>query len=176
MEIWKTLKYKGITYNDYSLSSGGKIMRNKTGRIYKYHLDHNGYPQVTVYVGYNKETKRLYNKTIVIHKAVGECFIPNPYNKKFINHKDGNKLNSDYTNLEWCTHKENMIHASKTGLLNSNASRGVNNGLSKLSVDDVKFIRNHYKQDYTCKQLMHKYNISKSTVQNVYKRKTYNNI
>ena len=33
-----------------------------------------------------------------------------------VNHIDGNKLNNDLSNLEWCTHSENTIHAINNGL------------------------------------------------------------
>ena len=37
--------------------------------------------------------------------------IPNPLNKPFINHIDGNKGNNTLENLEIITHKENMRHS-----------------------------------------------------------------
>ena len=41
------------------------------------------------------------------HKAVALAWIPNPQNLPIINHKDENKLNCFYLNLEWCTSSYN---------------------------------------------------------------------
>lgn len=55
-------------------------------------------------------------KKATIHKIVAKAFIPNPDNKPYINHIDGNKLNNYVDNLEWCSPKENNLHARETGL------------------------------------------------------------
>lgn len=45
-------------------------------------------------------------------------FNPNNTGKKLeINHIDGNTMNNRLDNLEWCTHQENLQHASNHRLL-----------------------------------------------------------
>lgn len=43
------------------------------------------------------------------------AFIPNPHNKPCVNHLDANRVNNLVGNLEWCTHRENMIHCRSLG-------------------------------------------------------------
>lgn len=62
----------------------------------------NGYCRI-----YARQTSTHKRKDLYIHRLVAEYFIPNPQNKKYVNHKDCHRDNNIVTNLEWCTAKEN---------------------------------------------------------------------
>ncbi len=85
------------------------IVRNKDGKIMKLNVAATGY--LTFAISHNgKKTRKSH------HRAVAEAFIPNPDNKEFVNHEDGNKQNNDPSNLTWTTPAENNEHARRTGL------------------------------------------------------------
>lgn len=45
-----------------------------------------------------------------INRLVAQAFIPNPGELPFVNHKDRDRKNNHYTNLEWCTPQGNTDH------------------------------------------------------------------
>lgn len=100
----------------YQASTNGAIRsvdrltasRPAKGKILKPSLQNSGYLIVGLCRG--KKTK-----TILVHRAVALTFIPNPEGKKYVNHKDGNKLNNSVSNLEWCTFSENIQHSYDNG-------------------------------------------------------------
>jgi len=63
--------------------------------------------------------KNRTHKTLFVSRIVAITFVPNPYCKPCVNHIDGNTFNNTPSNLEWCTYKENMQHAIRTGLNNN---------------------------------------------------------
>lgn len=116
-------------------------------------------------------------KLIKAHRAVAETFIDNPYSKPQINHIDGNKLNNCVNNLEWVTAKENSIHTVKHGLWKPKF--GEDNPVSKLTKEDVEYIREHYiprDDEYGCEALARKFNVHHSRISDAYYHKTYKDI
>lgn len=105
MEVWKPIE----GFEHYAVSNHGNIKNLKTGRIRKPGNQSVGYQQVLL--SDNCRTKIFY-----IHRLVCKAFHPNPENKKFVNHIDGNKTNNAAYNLEWVNGSENMRHAVRTGL------------------------------------------------------------
>lgn len=105
-EIWRGVIYQGKDYSDfYEVSPLGNLRNAKTKRLVKTHVNHQGY---LYYVG--SLGKRGVQKAFRIHKCVAETFISNPESLSDVNHIDGDKTNNVVTNLEWCTHTENLRH------------------------------------------------------------------
>lgn len=107
----------------YEITSDGKIFRTSRsvlrsdGQSRTLHRremsctdDGHGYRQISVYDG---EGKRVCHK---LHRLVAQNFLPNPLNKRTVNHKDGDKNNNTVDNLEWATDSENEVHAYRTAL------------------------------------------------------------
>ena len=170
--IWKTLIYQGEKFERFEVSNNGKIRNSITKKEYKLHLNKNGYWQVCVSLG-----SRKIKKVIRIHKAVAETFILNPENKELVNHIDGNKQNNIVANLEWATYSENTQHAFNTGLMCQ--PRGVDSPCSKLTYDDIIYIRTHYiPNDYTygTRALGRRFNVDHETIRDILNNNTYTNI
>ncbi len=109
-------------FDKYYISKTGQILdvdynKTKKAKLLKQQTTLDGYKFVQL-----SKNGKIYNKKI--HRLVAEAFIPNPYNKPEINHKDGNKHNNNAENLEWVNRSENMRHASANRLLHPNPRRG----------------------------------------------------
>lgn len=82
------------------------------------------------------------HKNRFIHRLLAKAFIPNPLNKAHVNHIDGNKQNNSICNLEWCTPKENAVHAMKIGLCDERTKKQ-NVAILQYSADTLTYIQEH---------------------------------
>ncbi len=114
-------------------------------------------------------------RTVQIHRALANAFIPNPENKPQINHIDGNKLNNDLSNLEWVTAKENTYHAYKMGL-RKNSPHSENGYSAILKNEDVIRIRELYKTK-TAKEIVELFpNVGASCIYSIVNGYTWKHI
>lgn len=96
-------------YNDkYCITNTGKVFNLVTGNEMKTRKIQ-GYLSVGLEKPkINGKRHQVINK---VHRLVATYFVPNPNNNPVVNHKDGNKLNNNFTNLEWVTISENTKHS-----------------------------------------------------------------
>ncbi len=90
----------------------GKYMTQKIkrrGKLLTNYKAKSGYYVVNLSDG--KKSKQHY-----VHFLVAQAFLGVRQGRLTINHKDGNKLNNNVSNLEYCTYAENNRHAVEMGL------------------------------------------------------------
>ena len=161
MENWKDIKnYE----NRYQASSCGKIRslnyRNQKGVIKELtpSISNKGYLMFPLPFGKNQ-------KSFCVHRIIAETFLDLPLDyesvKYTVNHKDGDRLNNDISNLEWMTYSENNKHSYQV-LGKVSGMKGKKFDKCKLSKkvtcynDDLSFVKTYsstseayYKDGYT---------------------------
>lgn len=118
MEIYKILSISDLDgeqwsttcHKEYLISSLGRVKTLKrdggfgnVNKILRQYLTIYGYLIVS-FLTNGKEVKKR------VHRLVAEAFIPNPENKKTVNHKKGIKTDNRATELEWATYSEQGLH------------------------------------------------------------------
>lgn len=146
---------------------GKQILRPRKGLLMQYKLIR-GYENVTLVHG-NGE-KRMHQ----VHRLVMEAFNPVLGMEKLqVNHINGVKNDNRFENLEWCTPLENVRHAYATGLIKPIDKKGSKNLMSKLTEDDVRFIRSC---GWDKKALIRHYNVDRKTIENILNRKSWTHV
>lgn len=135
----------------------------------------------------------IHHKTFMVHRLVAKAFIPNPDNKPFVNHMDGNKTNNCFSNLEWCTCAENNAHARATGLNIQSSGYAVTyksattkqkaianlKDTSKLSDEDVRYVRHAFiprDKHFSATALAAKYGTSVTAMCKIVNKQSYQHI
>lgn len=95
-------------FENYFIDKEGRVYNSKRNKYLKPYCDNLGYLQVAL----SKEGKLYHYR---VHRLVATHYLEPIEGKPFVNHKNGNKKDNRLENLEWCTNRENMIHARATG-------------------------------------------------------------
>lgn len=133
----------------YEVFTNGQVISHnrKKGQLLKQGTNTAGYKFVILC------DKQGNKKFKLVHRLVAEAFLSNPKNLPQVNHIDGNKLNNDVSNLEWCTNADN--HRHRFDVL---GQRGTN--ATKLGKDHTRAIQLEVYKD---NQLIKRYDCLKDS-------------
>lgn len=170
-------KMKQIENTNYYVTEEGNVINNKTQKILK-PMTISGYHYVSIL-----------GKKRSIHSLVAKCYLIKENDRFEINHKDGNRLNNHYSNLEYLSHVENMRHAYKNGLIsiesrkeNAEAARKIyknktnRHTAAKLTKDQVLEIKELLKQKIKQKDIAKKYGVSRTPISHINSGKSWKHI
>lgn len=108
-----------------------------------------------------------------VHRLVAMAFIPNPENKEFVNHINGDKKDNRVENLEWVSAKENSEHAVSTGLMKH---KGAGNPMSKLTEEKVIKIKRLFFMGSKTKDLAALFNVSFGAIHLIVNNKRWRHV
>lgn len=175
-EQWKDV----VGYEDYfRISSCGKVFSKRTLRLLKLTKLNTGYLVLNSRLD-GRQGKAI---SLRVHRMVAEAFLDKPsedlllaasytkYGKVPVNHKDSDKTNNHYTNLEWVSYQQNTQHAIDNGLL-VRPPKGFDSPHFKLTQEQVKFIKDNlipYHKELGARALAEKFNTSHDTIMRAYR-------
>lgn len=176
-EVWRDI----VDYPTYQVSNFARVKRiaRKTCEASQHRKDRKKVieeriiPQ-RIRAGYLSVSLRRSGKSIncVVHRLVAKAFIANPNDYGYVNHINGVKTDNRLENIEWCTMKENTIHAYDLGL----AKSCENSRNTKLKNKDVLDIRRRYAAGESPTLLGREFGVRGTCIGNIVKRRTWKRI
>lgn len=125
MERW--IKIKG--YENYSVSSEGRVRNDKRNRLLKHQINEYGYHRVELRPGKRK---------FFVHRLVAMMFLDNQNGYEIVNHKDEDPGNNRVENLEWCTITHNNNYGTRKERANQ-SQRETHPGRKPCEIDGVVY-------------------------------------
>jgi len=166
-EIWKDIEgYEGsyqvsnlgrVKSLNRVVKSFGETTRKHNGRIMTPTIRSGGYFNLFLC---RKSVCKIYK----VHRIVAKAFCEGYKEELQVNHIDGDKLNNRSDNLEWCTAKQNSIHAFATGL--NKGKKGEEHGNNRLTELEVRKIKAN-EDKLTVRKLAKKFNVSEGAVNGI---------
>lgn len=155
---------------EYIISNYGTIYDPATHKYRKLKRHHKGYLKCSFIINGKYKSK-------FVHRLVLMTFNPvDDMEKLQVDHIDGNKENNRLDNLEWVTNSENTRRAIEKGLWDNCFPSGNKSHHHKLSEEEVSHIKYYLLQKYSYDKIAEMFNISKSTIAQIAKGKTWKNI
>lgn len=131
---WKQV----LGFSSYSVHPTGKVLSrcHRTPVLLRGISSGRGYRAVTLKSD-DDALRRIY-----VHRLIAITFLPIDPTRPHVNHKDGNKLNNEVSNLEWCTNAENLQHARETGLSRVDGENNPMAWITTAQVEQIRELRN----------------------------------
>lgn len=106
----KFIKYPNVKEGKYKINEYGEVFDVEREKVINQRSDKDGY----LVINLTTEDKR--QQTFKVHRLVAHEFCKNNAVelKTQVNHKDENKFNNHYSNLEWVTHAYNINYGMRT--------------------------------------------------------------
>jgi hypothetical protein len=109
---WYDLNYDIIRKNYYEINCYRDIRKKDNKKIVPTFISNRGYKRISLIIEEKSKAKKY-----SIHRLVASTFIiVKEKHQNIVNHKDCNKQNNYYKNLEWSTQSENNLHAYDNNL------------------------------------------------------------
>lgn len=133
----------------YYINDSGEIRNINTGNFIKKKIETDGYIRVSL-------MKKSGGTTYVqLHRVLMMAFKPVENMEKLqINHKDGNKQNNSFDNLEWVSPQANIQHSIKNGFTKFEYLQGEKTNFAHYTeADALKVIELLKTNQYTDKEI-----------------------
>lgn len=146
-EIWTYVVLdRHPEYNNikkYIISNYGRILDITTGKQPKQfdsnvcNVNNEHWQRVCLYY----DNSHIHGVKYSVHRLVCLAFLYNddPEHKIYVNHKDGHPIHNYLSNLEWCTPRENLIHAVNNGFI-TNTKYGEDRSNAVFTNEDVHIV------------------------------------
>jgi len=157
---FKNIVYKNKIINGYLITDCGKVFSNLKGknlREKKQVITNKGYCRIQL-------KTNIGCKNFMVHRLVAIAFVDGDKSLE-VNHKDFNKTNNRFENLEWVTRKQNMNHAFVNEKIQS--CKGEKNGSSVLSEKQVIKIKELIHRKITISKIATMFKVSRSAISKI---------
>lgn len=168
-------------FSDYEVSEYGDVRRVRDSPTRHAYHRLRGSMSCDGYIEYSLMSPRGEKHSHrLAHVLVCEVFNgPRPSGKHEVAHKNGSRIANHFSNLEWKTRAENHADMQTHGT----AMKGIRNGRSKITEDDVRFIREEYinikragVKSRSVSELDTMFGLHRATVLDIAKKRTWRHI
>ncbi len=176
-EKWSVLRGHKSAYGDkYAISNCGRLVKFRKeiaeGSLLKCSLQE-GYPI------WRFKTNGKYEHAL-LHRLVAKYFLPRPQkNETVVIHSNYKKADNHFYNLQWATVKEASAHAQGSPAVKKLKKLRRENaivGNAKLTITDVKEIKQLLTQHITLKEIAAKYKVSDMQIHRIKTGENWSNI